>query len=108
MICTDYLKVLKETLKFLSKLPGVDMTHQTEEIYEFGVFEINVADRTLRRDGEVVALTPKVFEVLLMLVRNRERVLEKEELMRVVWADTSVEEANLTQSISMLRKALGE
>ena len=78
------------------------------QIYEFGRFRLDRAERTLRRGGEPVPLTPKVFGILLALVENNGRVVEKDELMRQVWPDSFVEEGNLTQNISVLRKALGE
>ena len=76
--------------------------------YEFGRFRLNAAERVLLRDGEVVPLTPKVFDILLTLVEHHGQVVSKEELMKRVWPDTFVEEGNLTQNISLLRKALGE
>src|SRR6185369_3694071 len=60
------------------------------------------------REGEVVPLTPKVFDILLALVENSGQVVSKEDLMKRVWPSTFVEEGNLTQNISLLRKALGE
>jgi DNA-binding winged helix-turn-helix (wHTH) protein len=84
------------------------MGQQDNRSYEFGRFRVNVAERVLLRDGEVVPLTPKVFDILLTLVENRGQVVSKEELMKRVWPDTFVEEGNLTQNISLLRKALGE
>ena len=84
------------------------MGQQDNRSYEFGRFRVNVAERVLLRDGEVVPLTPKVFDILLTLVENRGQVVSKEELMKRVWPDTYVEEGNLTQNISLLRKALGE
>jgi DNA-binding winged helix-turn-helix (wHTH) protein/TolB-like protein/Tfp pilus assembly protein PilF len=66
------------------------------------------ADRILLRDGEVVPLTPKQFDLLLVLVEKRGRVVEKERLMEEVWPGTAVEEGNLTVNISTLRKALEE
>src|SRR5215210_3741029 len=83
------------------------MSRQTSHYYEFGSFRISVQDRLLLREGEVVSLTPKAFELLLMLVENSGRVLGKEELMKQVWADSIVEEANLSRNIFTLRKALG-
>ena len=62
----------------------------------------------LLRDREIVALTPKVFDILLTLVESRGEVVSKDGLMKKVWPDTFVEEGNLTQNISLLRKALGE
>ena len=60
------------------------------------------------RDGKAIALKPKVFETLLVLVRNSGRVMDKDELMQQVWPDTVVEEGNLAHNISALRKALGQ
>src|ERR1700722_1349963 len=76
--------------------------------YEFGLFQLNPAAGTLLRDGELVALSPKAFDVLLVLIRKAGQLVDKEELMREVWPDTFVEENNLTVNISALRKALGE
>lgn len=76
--------------------------------YEFGPFRLDPGERFLLRRGAEVPLTPKVFELLLVLVRHRGHVLEKDELMKRVWPDRVVEEANLTQSVVMLRKALGD
>ena len=76
--------------------------------YEFGEFRIDRLDRVLTRDGRVVPLTPKVVDLLLMLIENHGHVVGKDRLMSEVWPDTFVEEGNLTQNISLLRKALGE
>src|SRR5436853_7735098 len=87
------------------------MTPQTQrayEIYEFGPFRIDTAERRLLRDGNPVPLTPKAFEVLLMLVENGGHTVEKDELINRVWADSFVEEGNLKVTVSMLRKALEE
>jgi DNA-binding winged helix-turn-helix (wHTH) protein/TolB-like protein len=84
------------------------MGQQDNPNYEFGRFRLNAADRVLLRDGEAVPLTPKVFDILLTLVEHHGQVVSKEELMKRVWPDTFVEEGNLTQNISLLRKALGE
>ena len=84
------------------------MGQQDNLSYEFGRFRVNVAERVLLRDGEIVPLTPKVFDILMTLVENSGQVVSKEELMKRVWPDTYVEEGNLTQNISLLRKALGE
>jgi|SRR5579884_4297701 len=77
-------------------------------MYEFGPFRLDPADRVLLRDGQVLALTPKGFDLLLALVRNAGRVVPKDELMREVWPDTFVEENNLTVNMSALRRVLGE
>ncbi|MFL6291131.1 MAG: tetratricopeptide repeat protein [Thermoanaerobaculia bacterium] len=77
-------------------------------LLQFDEFQVDPAARLLRRDGEPVPLTPKVFAVLLALLEEPGQVVPKDELIRKVWHDTAVTEANLTQSISTLRKALGE
>jgi DNA-binding winged helix-turn-helix (wHTH) protein len=77
-------------------------------IYEFGDFRVDAGRRQLlRMDGRTLPLTPKVFDTLLYLVQHADSVLEKEILMNAIWPDTTVEENNLTQSISALRRALG-
>ena len=78
------------------------------ENYEFGEFRLEADKRQLLRGGQPVPLTPKVFETLLHLVRNRAVVVEKDELMQALWPDTSVEENNLNQNISSLRRTLGQ
>lgn len=77
-------------------------------VYEFGPFRLGNVNRALLRDGESVPLTRKALEMLTLLVQHRGRVLEKDELLQRLWADTIVEEANLTQNIYLLRKALGQ
>jgi DNA-binding winged helix-turn-helix (wHTH) protein/TolB-like protein/Flp pilus assembly protein TadD len=67
---------------------------------------IDAAERLLLRDGQALPLTPKAFDLLLVLVENSGHLVEKDELMRMLWPDTFVEEANLTNNISLLRKAL--
>ncbi len=75
-------------------------------LYHFGEFVLDPARRSLARADSAVSLTPKAFDVLLFLVQNPNRVVTKEELLQAVWGDTIVEEGNLTQYISHLRKAL--
>jgi DNA-binding winged helix-turn-helix (wHTH) protein/TolB-like protein/Tfp pilus assembly protein PilF len=82
------------------------MSEQAKDFYEFGDFRINAVERVLLREGELVALTPKVFDILLLLVENNGHVVEKEKLMNEIWPGTFVEEGNLTQNISVLRKVL--
>jgi len=77
-------------------------------LYEFGPFRLDPAKRLLQRGDEPISLTPKAFDTLLLLVQNRDRVMPKEELMNRVWPESFVEEANLSQTIFMLRKTLGE
>jgi DNA-binding winged helix-turn-helix (wHTH) protein/TolB-like protein/Tfp pilus assembly protein PilF len=76
--------------------------------YEFGPFRLDAEERLLFRGQEIVPLTPKVVETLLVLVENRGQLLHKNELMEALWPDTFVEESSLAQNISLLRKALGE
>ena len=81
---------------------------KTEEIFEFGEFRIDPSNRTLRRHESAVALQRRAFDVLLYLVQNPGRVVTKDELLKHVWPDAFVDENNLTQSISVLRKALDD
>ena len=84
------------------------MANETRELYEFSDFRLDALRRTLERDGLAVPLTSKALETLLVLVRNRDRVLTKDELMKALWPDSFVEEVNLAQNVSAVRKALGE
>ena len=77
-------------------------------IFQFDHYSLDTEKRTLTRRGVVVTLTPKVFQTLLVLVKNHERVMSKEELFTNIWPEQFVEESNLTQNISVLRKALEE
>ncbi|MFY9825438.1 MAG: tetratricopeptide repeat protein, partial [Thermoanaerobaculia bacterium] len=77
-------------------------------MYEFGGFRVDPLRRRLLRGQEQISLTPKAFSILLVLLERRGEVVEKEELIQAVWPDTYVTEANLTQNVSSLRKALGE
>src|ERR1700747_2302662 len=77
-------------------------------LYYFGQFVLDPGRRMLSREDSPVSLTPKAFDVLLFLVQNPNRLVTKEELLQAVWGDTFVEEGNLTQYISHLRKALGD
>lgn len=84
------------------------MSPLSSRVYEFGRFRLSHAERLLTRDGEPVSLTPKAFETLVVLVERSGHLVEKDELMRRLWANTHVEESNLTNNIWVLRKALGE
>jgi len=83
------------------------MSQRLECGYEFGPFRIDAVKCVLLRDGEVVPLTSKSLDTLAVLVEHGQ-VVTKDDLMKTLWPDTVVEENNLTQQISMLRKALGE
>jgi TolB-like protein/DNA-binding winged helix-turn-helix (wHTH) protein/Tfp pilus assembly protein PilF len=84
------------------------MSQSNQQQYEFGQFRLDTEKRLLLRDGEAVSLAPKAFDLLLVLVRHSGQALEKDKLMEMLWPDSIVEEANLPQNISALRKALGE
>jgi len=87
---------------------AVALGQDTAELYEFGPFRLEPAERKLTRNNVPVILTPKVFDTLVLLVRNSGHLLEKEELIRTLWPDSFVEEGNLSNNIFVLRKALGE
>ena len=77
-------------------------------IYEFAGFTVDAVRRRLLRDGVYIPITAKALDTLLYLVRHRGSTVTKTELMNAVWSDTAVEENNLTQQVSTLRRALGE
>jgi len=79
-----------------------------KHFYEFGPFRLDPAERLLLRNNQAVSLAPKAFETLLLLVENSGHLLSKDELMKRLWPETFVEEVNLAQNISALRRALGE
>ena len=84
------------------------MAQRMTQFYEFGRFTLDVQECRLLRDGLRVPLKPKVFETLILLVENSGHMMDKDELMKRLWPDTFVEEANLAVNISQLRKVLGE
>ena len=84
------------------------MFWQTNLLYEFGPYRVDARERRLLRNGAVVPLTPKVFDILLVLVQNSGHILSKDEVMKLVWPHTAVEEGNIARNISTLRNALGE
>ena len=84
------------------------MSQQPEQIYEFGPYRLDVAERLLQREGVAVPLQPKVFDLLQALVERHGRLVEKDELMKAIWPDAVVEEANLANNISILRRTLSE
>ncbi len=84
------------------------MPHSNNLFYEFGPFKLNVRERLLTRDGEAVALTPKSADILVVLLKNAGELVDKETLMTEVWPESFVEEANLTQNVFQLRRALGD
>src|SRR4051794_14269637 len=84
------------------------MSLETKVLYDFGKFRCDPEEHLLVADGKSVSLTPKSFEILLVLIHSKGHLVTKEELMKKVWPNSFVEEANLTVNISALRKALGE
>lgn len=84
------------------------MSMTEKELYRFGPFTLDPAERLISREGTPLALTPKVFDTLVVLVRNHGRLLTKDELLKQVWLDSFVEEVNLAVNVSTLRKMLGE
>ncbi|HRH41497.1 MAG TPA: winged helix-turn-helix domain-containing protein [Pyrinomonadaceae bacterium] len=84
------------------------MNKLSKRFYQFDSFRVDATERQLWQDGKHIALTPKVFDILLVLLENKGQTVEKDELIKKVWADTFVEEGSLNRNISTLRKALGD
>jgi len=103
-----YQESLETRQKFLRIYQGRRMIKESKHFYEFGPFRLDPDKRVLLRDNQPVPLQPKAFETLLVLIKNSETVVLKDELMKSVWPGTFVEESNLAQNIFVLRKTLGE
>ncbi len=99
---------LKNYPGFLLNFSECEMTGELKHSYLFKSFRLNVAERQLLRDNSPVSLTPKAFDVLALLVEQNGHLVEKEELLKHVWADSFVEEANISRIIHTLRKTLGQ
>src|SRR5215472_9874446 len=84
------------------------MPDAINRVYEFGEFRLDTTERLLLRNGEILPLTPKVFDTLLKLVKNHGRLIEKDEFMEGLWPDTHVGEDTLAHNISVIRKVLGD
>jgi len=84
------------------------LSRPPSRIYSFGAFRVDALERLLFKENREIPLTPKAFDTLLVLIENSSHVLTKKELMQKVWPDSYVEENNLAQNISTLRKAIGE
>src|SRR6266702_2612292 len=84
------------------------MSVTLKHFYKFDPFILDVEERVLLRDGRPVAVTPKVFDTLLLLVENQGCVVTKQKILDTLWPDVFVEESNVTFNITMLRKALGD
>src|SRR5436190_1410134 len=84
------------------------MDDRPKYFYEFDGFRVEVEERRLFQNGRMIALTPRVFDILLALIANSGQTVEKEKLLEMVWPDTFVEESNLHHHVSTLRKVLGD
>jgi DNA-binding winged helix-turn-helix (wHTH) protein/TolB-like protein/Flp pilus assembly protein TadD len=84
------------------------MNRPLKHFYDFGNFRLDPGRRVLLCAGKVIPLAPKALEMLLALVENKERMLPKDELLQLLWPGSIVEEANLTQTIYLVRRALAE
>src|SRR5205809_1096297 len=77
-------------------------------IYTFGPFELDTRGGDLRRENESVPLTPKVFQLLLLLLQTPGRLISKREILEKIWGDTNVEEGSVTRTVTSLRSALND
>jgi DNA-binding winged helix-turn-helix (wHTH) protein len=84
------------------------MAKRARQFFEFGQFRLDVERTRLIREGEIVSLPPKAISLLLILLQHVGRAVEKEELIETLWPDTVVEDSNLTQTVHLLRKAIGK
>jgi len=84
------------------------MSQTFSEKFEFGGFTFDTKESVLRRADLIVPLTPKALQALELLLRNSGQVVSRQEMIEALWPNAYVEESNLTVTISMLRKALGE
>src|ERR1051325_1807394 len=84
------------------------MSNSDNHLYEFGPFRLDPTQRLLLRAEEHIRLSPLVFDLLLFLVQRSRQLVEKEEIIKHLWPDSFVEEGNLTNYVSILRKELGD
>jgi DNA-binding winged helix-turn-helix (wHTH) protein/Tol biopolymer transport system component len=105
---TDHTSPQREAQRSSAFLSRGDDTSNSIRFYEFDRFRIDAKRRLLMRDGEPIPIKAKALDTLVLFVQHAGRLLEKEELMDRLWPDTAVEEANLTQNVFEVRKALGE
>ena len=92
----------------LTVIPGGASRAPEAQAYSFGPFRLLPGERVLRRGDQTLAISPKAFDALLMLVRRPGHLILKGEFMNALWPDSFVEEVNLANNISALRKALGD
>ncbi|HEU4833525.1 MAG TPA: winged helix-turn-helix domain-containing protein [Pyrinomonadaceae bacterium] len=106
------MKVLRNLQRKSKRIPKTSAStvsaQATNRIYHFGPFSLNEAEQQLLRNGEPVRLVPKAFDVLRVLIQNQGCLVTKERLLKEVWAEAFVEEANLSVNVATLRKALDE
>lgn len=102
-VVKDWLKSAEKSVRSVKPLDV-----PPAECYAFGAFRLNSRTRELSHDGHAISLTPKAFDTLWILVTRADRIVEKSELMQLVWPDSFVGEDSLTQNIATLRKALGD
>ncbi len=100
-------KSFKLSLEILRESVRAQMSRQIRHLYEFGPFRLDPEKPCLWRNGELVSLTPKAVETLVVLVQQSGKLVEREQLMNAIWPDTFVEDNNLNFNVSVLRKALG-
>lgn len=93
--------------KFVGKTFDLAMSNEVKHFYEFDDFRLDAEDHSLWRGGELVQIFPKALEILVLLVDKKGAVVSRDELLEAVWQDTFVEEANITYTVSQLRKTLG-
>src|SRR5689334_21417559 len=91
--------VFKVVLTISKKFSMATMSGRINRLYDFEKFRLYPQKRLLTRENQPVPLTPKAIETLIVLVENRNRVVAKDELMKTLWPDSFVEEANLSQNI---------
>ena len=84
------------------------MEIESSEVFEFSSFRLEASERRLWKAGQPISVPPKIFDLLVYLLRNRDRLISKDELLQAIWPDSFVEEANLSVNVSALRKLLGE
>lgn len=99
---------LEKIPSFLLNFSEVDMRSENGLFYQFKSFRLNLAERQLLNESKPVSLTPKAFDVLAVLIEQAGHLVEKDELMRLVWPDSFVEEANVSRIVHTLRRALNE
>ena len=101
-------KVLEGPLKSSQTSSTVANAMKMDRFFKFGPYQLDCERHLLVRDGKPVSLHEKALQILMVLVRHRGEVVSKDELMKAAWPDAFVEEANLSQNVFVLRKALGE